>query len=504
MSSWLVSVPIVAPLLGAALTLLVHRRLRFQRVISITTVAASTAVSVALLRHVDASGTAVIAVGGWEPPVGITLVADLFSTLLLVVSMVTVLCVLVFALGQLDRITEARYFHPLYLVLSAGVAMSFLTGDLFNLFVAFEVMLIASYVLLTLAGSGEQIRPAMTYVVVSLLSSTLFITAVALLYAATGTVNMADLAVRLADIPPPVRTGLGLLLFVVFGIKSAIFPLFFWLPDAYPTAPASVTAVFAGLLTKVGVYAMIRTQTVVFGGAEGGPDLLILFLAGATMIVGVLGAIAQDDVKRILSFHIVSQIGYMVFGLGLFTVAGVAAATLYIVHHIPVKAALFLVGGIIEKVTGTGALNRLGGLLHRFPWLAALFALPALSLSGMPPFSGFFGKLSLVQAGLDEQRYVVVGVSLLASVLTLFSMTKIWSGVFWGEPEQPVSADAVLAPGKMRATRRMIAATAGMVAVTLGIAGSVEVVYGLAVRAAEGLVDPSVYIRAVLGSGGGS
>ena len=471
--------------------------------LSITAVVASTAASAALLVTVEAGGTVVVAVGGWEPPVGIALVADLFSALLLLVSMATVLCVLVFALGQLDRITEARYFHPLYLVLSAGVAMSFLTGDLFNLFVAFEVMLIASYVLLTLAGRGEQIRPAMTYVVVSLLSSTLFITAVALLYAATGTVNMADLAVRLADVPAPVRTGLGLLLLVVFGIKSAIFPLFFWLPDAYPTAPASITAVFAGLLTKVGVYAMVRTQTVLFAGGDGGPDLLILFLAGATMIVGVLGAIAQDDVKRILSFHIVSQIGYMVFGLGLFTVAGVAAATLYIIHHIPVKAALFLVGGIIEKVTGTGALNRLGGLAHRFPWLAGLFVLPALSLSGMPPFSGFFGKLSLVQAGLDEQRFVIVGVSLLASVLTLFSMTKIWSGVFWGAPEQPISADAVLAPGTMRATRRMVAATVAMVAVTLLIAGSVELLYGLATRAAEGLVDPQVYIRSVLGTGGG-
>jgi multicomponent Na+:H+ antiporter subunit D len=359
-------------------------------------------------------------------------------------------------------------------------------------------MLIASYVMLTLAGSGEQVRPAMTYVVVSLLSSTLFVTAVALIYAATGTVNMADLAGRLAELPEHVRTALGLLLFVVFGIKASIFPLFFWLPDSYPTAPAAVTAVFAGLLTKVGVYALVRTQTLLFAGPQPGPDHLILFLAGATMIVGVLGAIAQDDVKRILSFHIVSQIGYMVFGLGLFTVGGLAAATLYIVHHIPVKASLFLVGGIVEKVTGTGALNRLGGLRHRIPLTAGLFALPALSLSGLPPFSGFFGKLSLVQAGLDADRYVIVGVSLLASALTLFSMTKIWTNVFWGEPEQPV--DTLLPHGQsMRATRLMTTATVGMVALTLLIAVSAEPLYQLSVRAAQGVIDPAIYVDAVLG-----
>ena len=492
---------IVIPLLAAFTTLVLHRRLSAQRVVSVGAVAAATIISVVLLLRVDRHGTQVVAVGGWEPPVGIALVADLFSALLLTVAMVTVMAVLVFALGQLDRVTEARYFHPLYLVLTAGVAASFLTGDLFNLFVAFEVMLIASYVLLTLAGSNEQVRPAMTYVVVSLLSSTLFVTAVALAYAATGTVNMADLAVRLQEVSDPVREALGVLFLVVFGIKAAIFPLFFWLPDSYPTAPASVTAVFAGLLTKIGVYAMIRTQTVVFGGGGDGPDLLILFLAGATMLVGVLGAIAQDDVKRILSFHIVSQIGYMVMGLGLFSVAGLAATTLFIVHHMPVKTSLFLVGGIVEKVTGTGALNRLGGLVHRVPLTAGLFLIPALSLAGMPPFSGFYGKFGLVQAGLDQERFLVVGVSLVVSVLTLLSMTKIWSNVFWGELEQPADTLAVGGIRAMRATLLMTAATVALVGVTVMIAVAAEPLYQLSVRAAEGLANPSAYIDAVLGGG---
>src|SRR5690606_1515478 len=219
------------------------------------------------------------------------------------------------------------------------------------------------------------------------------------------------------------------------GIKAAIFPLFFWLPDSYPTAAAPITAIFAGLLTKMGVYAIIRSQTLLFGG--DGTSALLLVVASLTMVVGVLGAIAQDDVKRILSFHIVSQIGYMIFGLGLFTVAGLAATVFYVVHHIIIKTTLFLVGGLIEERTGTGALRKLGGLVHSNPLMATLFLIPALSLAGIPPMSGFVAKLTLVQSGLEVGAYVTVAVSLAVSILTLFSMTKIWAGVFWGAPDDP-------------------------------------------------------------------
>jgi multicomponent Na+:H+ antiporter subunit D len=328
-------------------------------------------------------------------------------------------------------------------------------------------------------------------------------------YAATGSVNMADLTGRIADLSPELQLALSLLFLVVFGIKAALFPLFFWLPDSYPTAPAAVTAVFAGLLTKVGVYAIIRTQTIVFGGDASGPSTLVLTAAGVTMIVGVLGAIAQDDMKRILSFHIVSQIGYMILGLGLYTVAGLAGATLFIVHQIPVKTSLFLVGGMVEKTTGTNVLKQLGGLVRRLPVAAALFMVAALSLAGLPPFSGFFGKLALVQAGFDAERWVITGVALAGSILTLFSMTKIWAGVFWGastsdEEASPVGAGAV--PGTttvvdtpLRVPGLMTGATVGLVALTVGIAVFAGPLYDLSVRAAEGLVDPTSYVEAVLG-----
>jgi multicomponent Na+:H+ antiporter subunit D len=495
------------PLAAAGLALIVHRNLAAQRLVSIGACAVSLAMSIALLVLVERDGIAAVQVGGWPAPFGITLVVDLFSGLLLTVSMATVLAVLVYAIGQLDEVTERRFFHPLYLVLVGGVGGSFLTGDLFNLFVAFEVMLIASYVLLTLSGGRDAVRPAMTYVVVNLLASTLFITATGLVYAATGTVNMADLTGRMTELSPELQLAFSLLFLVVFGIKAALFPLFFWLPDSYPTAPAAVTAIFAGLLTKVGVYAIIRSQTIVFGGDGPQTSTLVLLIAGVTMVVGVLGAIAQDDMKRILSFHIVSQIGYMVLGLGLYTVAGLAGATLFIVHQIPIKTALFLVSGMVERGAGTTALKRLGGLARSAPLAAILFMLAALSLAGLPPFSGFFGKLALVQAGFAIDRWVITGVALGGSILTLFSMTKIWAGVFWGSPaEEPAPAAgggtalAERTETRLRIPTLMTGATVALVSLTLVIAVAAEPLYDLSVRAAEDLVDPSGYVDAVLGA----
>ncbi len=511
----LVPLPIVLPLIGAGLCIAL-RSLAAQRVVAVAAVTGALGAAGAALAGVERHGPVAVAVGGWPAPRGIVLVGDLLALLLLVVSLATVLAVLVYAVGQRGTDEASGFFHPLYLVLTAGVAASFLTGDLFNLFVAIEVMLSASYVLITLGGRRSQVRSGMTYVVINLLASTVLVTVIGLIYAATGTVNMADAALRLDAVPDAVRTSLGVLLLVTFGIKAAIFPLFFWLPDSYPTAPTAVTAVFAGLLTKVGVYTIIRTQGLLFPHDRA--STLILVLAGLTMVVGVFGAIAQDDIKRILSFHIVSQIGYMIFGLGLFTVAGLAGAIFFVAHQIPVKTALFLVGGMVETGTGTSALNRLGGLIRTAPAAAALFLLGALSLAGLPPFSGFFGKLALVQAGLAAEAWVITGVSLFVSILTLFSMTKIWAGAFWGEQRAepapaPRTADAAGAvattggaaaapeggPGALRPIPRLMTwATAGLVGVTLFVAVAAQPIYELSERAAGELLDRTAYLEAVL------
>jgi multicomponent Na+:H+ antiporter subunit D len=491
--SLLIAAPILFPLLGAALSILCGASRAAQRLIGVVSLSAVAACSVVLLVRVDDDGIASVHAGGWRAPVGITLVADRLAAIMLVISVLMLLAVLVYAIGQPGAERDHVGFHPAYLILAAGIGAAFLTGDLFNLFVAFEVMLMASYVLITLGGRPEQVRSGMTYVVISLIASALFLLTLAFVYAATGTLNMADLSGKLAEVPSGVRTGLALLLIVVFGIKSAIFPLFFWLPDSYPTAPSPVTAVFAGLLTKVGVYALLRTQTLLF--PEGTqPRTVLLVVAALTMLVGVLGAVTQDDIKRILSFHIVSQIGYMIMGLGLFSLAGIAGAVLYVIHHIVVKTSLFLVAGLVEQRRGTGQLDRLTGLTRLEPVLGVLFLLPALSLAGIPPFSGFVAKLALVQAGLDQGQHVVVGVSLAVSLLTLFSMTKIWANAFLGPSDEEDQGRTLSNRGRVL----MVGSTTGLVGLSLAIAVASGPLYALSERAAEDLVRPQRYVQEVL------
>ncbi len=493
--TWLLPLPIVLPLVGAALSILVGRSRIAQRVVSITVLTSLVAVSIALLVEVDRDGTLISDAGGWEAPLGITLVADRFAAVLLVVAEVVLLAVLVYAIGEPGAERNHVGFQSAYLVLAAGVAASVLTGDLFNLFVAFEMMLTASYVLLTLGGRPEQVRSGMTYIVISLIASTLFVTTLALLYSATGTVNMAQLATRLEDLPPGLAAMFSVLLLVVFGIKAAIFPLYFWLPDSYPIAPSPITAVFAGLLTKVGVYAIVRTQLLLI--PEGSrPANLLLVVAALTMVIGVVGAIAQDDFRRILSFTIVSQIGYMVMGLGFFTLAGIAAVVFSMIHHIVVKTALFLVGGLVEHTGGSSRLSRIGGMVRSTPYLAALFLLSALSLAGIPPLSGFIAKLALIDAGIAERQYAVVAVGLVVSLLTLFAMVRIWGGVFWSPPE--------VTPPEVEVTNRaggpwlMVAPTVALVAGSLAIAAAAGPIYSFSERAGRDLLDRDAYIGQVL------
>jgi multicomponent Na+:H+ antiporter subunit D len=497
--SAIVAILVVAPILGAGVALGVRRHAVARDVITVGTLAVATGLAVWLLVGVERDGTVVVRVGDWGPSLGVVLVADMLAALVLVVALATILVVEVFAIGQRRGAwgADPRLAGPVLMVLTAGVSLAILTGDLFTLFVAFELILVSSYVLLTHQGRAAQVRSGMTYVAMNLLASSLFLIGVALVYAATGTVNLALLAERVPTLDDPVRWGIGLWFLVVFGTKAAVFPLFSWLPDSYPTAPTTITAVFAGLLTKIGVYSLIRFHTL-----TGMSDLgwLILVIAGLTMVVGVAGALAQGDVKRILSFHIVSQIGYMLMGLGLFSVAGVAGAVIFLVHQIPIKTVLFLVGGLIEEEAGTSSLDRVSGLAVTRPLLAALFALPALSLAGLPPLSGFVAKLALVDAGIAEEATPIVVVALVGSVLTLLSMAKIWLGVFWGSPDRDPGD---VAPRERVSSRLghglMVGSTSVAVAGTLAVAVFAGPIWDMSERAAVELLDSTAYVEKVLG-----
>ncbi len=494
----LAPLPTIVPLIGAALAMLVMRWPTLQRAIAVVGLSGALAMSIALLVDVDRNGPAVARIGGWSPLIGISYVIDTFAAIMLVVGIGTLLAVLVFAFGERSSSATSAVFVPAYLVLAAGVGAAFSTGDLFHLFVSFEILLMASYVLLTIDGTESQVRAGTTYVVINTIESVVLVVAVGLVYASTGSLSMAELPHRLAELDSGLRTGLQLLLLVAFGLKAAVFPLFFWLPDSYPTARSPISAVFAGLLTKVGVYAMIRTQTQLFPGEH---RTVLLWIAGLTMIVGVLGAIAQDDIRRILSFHIVSQIGYMVLGIAIGGPAAIAATIFFLIHQIPVKTSLFLVDGMVEHSAGTSRLDRLSGLAHRSGFLAALFLLPALSLSGIPPFSGFVAKLGLLTAGIDSREDVLVAVAIVGSLLTLVSMTKIWMSAFWGDPAamRPASVGAAAAPLRTRWPLGMTAPTVALVAAGLAIALFAGPIYGLCSRAAAQLTAAGGYTSVVLG-----
>lgn len=490
-----VALPILIPFATAVVSLLAWRWRFVQRWLSLIGSATLLGFSLFLLASVWGNGILVVQIGNWPAPFGITLVADLFSAIMVVLTGLTGFAVAVYSLSSVDAQREEFGYYPLLQILMMGVCGAFLTGDIFNLFVWFEVMLIASFVLVALGGERAQIEGAIKYVTINLLSSALFLSAVGILYGLAGTLNMADLAVKLSDVPHPgLITTLAMLFLVSFGIKAAVFPLFFWLPASYHTPPVAVSAIFAGLLTKVGVYALIRVFTLIFTQDVGYTHKLILIIAGLTMITGVLGAVTQNEFRRILSFHIISQIGYMIMGLGLFTPLAVAGSIFYIMHHIIVKANLFLVSGVAHRLKGSYELKKLGGLYHSAPGLAILFLIPALSLAGIPPLSGFWAKLTLVQAGLQVESYAIVVAALVAGLLTLFSMTKIWAEAFW-KPAPDSGNDDSSKSGSLFLLVVPIAALA-VITIIIGIAPGPF--FALAVGAAEQLLNPEQYIRAVL------
>ncbi|MEV1333921.1 Na+/H+ antiporter subunit D [Micromonospora costi] len=496
----LLPLPVVVPLLGAALTLVLARWPRLQRAISVGGLATTLAVAAVLLVQAYRHGPVVLAIGGWPPPVGIVLVADQLAALMLVVSAAVTLCVLLYSIGQgqadIGESAPITIYHPTYLVLTAGVTNAFLAGDLFNLFVGFEILLAASFVLITLGGTETRIRTGSTYVVVSILSSMVFLASVGLVYAATGTLNMAQLAERLDALPEGVRLALQLMLLLAFGVKAAVFPLSAWLPDSYPTAPAPVTAVFAGLLTKVGVYAIIRTETLLFPGGQVGT--LLLVVAGLTMLIGILGAVAQSDMKRLFSFTLVSHIGYMIFGVGLSSLAGLSGAIFYVVHHITIQTTLFLVAGLVEVRAGSTDLHRLGGLARVAPLLGVLFFVPAMNLAGVPPLSGFLGKLGLLQAGVAAGGALpaaLVAAGAATSLLTLYVASRVWNIAFWRAPRLATAEPAVRLP------TLMVGATVALVALGLALTVAAGPLFDVTADAAADLRERTPYVRAVFPGG---
>ncbi|GIO22051.1 Na+/H+ antiporter subunit D [Oceanobacillus sp. J11TS1] len=485
--------PIVVPFIIGAILILLYKRHTIQRVISGITMLALLALSVFLAIYVYQHGTIVLEVGGWEAPFGIVIVADLLSTLMVLLSTLVGTVCMFFAFQTVAQDREKQFFYPLYLFLMIGVNGSFLTGDLFNLFVFFEVMLISSYGLIVHGGTAYQLRESFKYVIINIFASALFIVAIAWIYSITGTMNMAHIAERVAELDQKGALNIvAIMLFIVFASKGALFPLYFWLPKSYYGPPAAIAALFGGLLTKVGIYAIIRTFTLIFNHDIAFMHKgVIVTIAGITMIIGILGALAQSDFKRILSYLIISQVSFMVMGLGIFTPLAIAGAVYYITHHMIVEPALFLFAGAVQKITGTTDLKKMGGLLGTHPWLTWMFFITAISLAGIPPLSGFFSKFSLILAGFQEQQYVISAVALLVGLLTLITMMKIFSHTFWGKQKHSAE-QAKISVGKL------LLPILPLVALTIILGFGAEPIFNYSMEVAKDILNPTNYIESVL------
>lgn len=498
----IIILPIIVPLFFAVVMLLFWNKVHLHKYLNLISGLTSLIVSVIILSFTISYKIISLQVGGWIAPFGITIVSDLLSSVMVVITAIIGFSTALYSIGTIDNQREKYLYYPLLQFLLMGINGAFLTGDVFNLYVWFEVMLISSFVLLALGGRRGQLEGAIKYVTLNLLSSAIFLAAVGILYGIAGTLNMADLARKIPLIDQKELLSVVSILFMVaFGIKAAVFPLFFWLPASYHTPPVAVSAIFAGLLTKVGVYALIRFFTMIFTHDIGFTHTILLVSSALTMLTGVLGAAAQNDFRKILSFHIISQIGYMILGLALFSSLAIAGAIFYIIHHIIVKTNLFFVSGVVNRLKGSYLLNEVGGVYKYYPMLGLLFLIPALSLAGIPPLSGFWAKFVVIKAGLDLSQYLVVAVALIVGLLTLFSMTKIWNEVFWKDDPSGDNKNVNEMYESLTTTKKfmMYSPIVFLALITIIIGFYAEPFFTFANDAATQLLDSSLYINSVLG-----
>ncbi|TWM68436.1 Na(+)/H(+) antiporter subunit D [Bacillus paralicheniformis] len=487
----LVILPILIPLMAAVLLIFMNKSIVLMRAFSAISSIAAIAAAAVLVQTVYTDGIQTLYLGGWKPPFGISLVADQFASLLALTTAIIGFLTILYSFRSIGEKRERFFYYPAVQFLLAGVSGAFLTGDLFNLFVFFEVLLMASYVLIVIGGTKIQLRESLKYIVFNIISSALFVIGVAYLYAVTGTLNMADLSVRISESG---QTGLitviAVLFLIVFGLKGGIFPLYFWMPGSYYAPPAAVSALFGALLTKVGLYAITRVFTLIFTQDAAFTHQLMVWLAALTIIFGVIGSIAYWDVQKIIIYNIVTAVGVILFGIAANTPASIEGSVYYLIHDMIIKGALFMLGGALFALTGTNNLKKMSGLIKNHPVLGWMFMISAVSLAGVPPFSGFIGKLKIAEGGFLSGEFVITLLMLLSSLLVLYSVMKIFINGFWGDEQED-------APAK-RPLKGYMYPAAVLLFLSLAIGLGTELIAPYFHQAADTLVNPEKYIEAVL------
>ncbi|WP_121665890.1 proton-conducting transporter transmembrane domain-containing protein [Mesonia aquimarina] len=500
MMQQVVTYPLLFQLLLSIILMFVWRRIDLQRIISICGSLVGVALSGWLFFHVWTNGTQTVQAASWDAPFGITFVADTLAATLVLLTSISGLAVSSYSSASVIPARLRFGYFPIFHFLLLGLIGAFLTGDIFNLYVWFEIIIISSFVLITLGGEKPQIEGAVKYFTLNILASIIFLTAIAVMYGLTGSLNMADLAVIVPKLENRGLVEVAAILFLIgFGIKSAVFPLYFWLPASYHTPPSAVSAIFGGLLTKVGVYALIRIFTLIFLDDILLDDILLI-IAVLTLFSGAIGALVQKNVRKVFSYLIICHIGFMIAGLGMFTEAAIAGAIFYLIHDIIVKTNLFMISGVIYRIKGTINIKSLGGLYEKYPKLSLLIAIPFFSLIGIPPLSGFWPKISLILAGLDTNNYIVIGGIIFASLLTLIVIARVWSEVFWKNPVKLPKREHFLYFEDMTNLRKVqfIAPVVFLTLVSLYIGFGAEHIQQISSRIAGELLNHGEYIKAVM------
>lgn len=487
----LLIMPVIIPLIVGMVLIIFPKNIILQRALSLFAIAASGLITLNIMNQILDDGIQTLQLGGWEAPFGISFVGDMFSVLLVLTTCFVAFCCLIYAFRSIGEKNEKLYFYPLFLFLIVGVNGSFLTGDLFNLYVFFEVFLLASYVLISLGGGKKQLRESLKYVFTNIVSSAFFLFGVAYLYSITGTLNLAHLSSRIAEAGQDgLITTVALLFLIVFSLKAGLL-LFFWLPGSYSVPPTAIAAIFAALLTKVGIYAIFRMFTLIFYHEPQVTHLIIGILAAVTMILGALGAAGFMDVRKILTYNVIISVGFIVAGLVSMTEAGLMGSIYYLIHDMIIKALVFLIGGTIILLTGTSNLREISGLIRRHSALGWMFFIGALSMVGIPPLSGFLGKVFITQGTFEIGYFWLGGIGLLASLFILFSMIKLFMNAFWGE--------TILTEEEEKgSTKGLIFPIALLLIFSLALGLGAEGIQVYVAEAAEQLLNPSLYIDAVL------
>lgn len=504
-SHWLLVTPILLCMFGGALAIMLRKKPELQPWIAITILSLVVLSNIGLLLHVLNNGVITMVMGNWLPPFGIAFTADALGALLALTSSVATLCVAIFAMDNIDR-SERRFgFYAFLMMLLCGVSGAFLTGDIFNLYVWFEVLLISSFGLLILGNEKPQIDGAGKYAVLNLVATTMFLAATGLLYGYVGTLNMADITIKLQNMENTgPLLGLASLFFLAFAMKAAAFPLNFWLPASYHTPRLVVSAVFAGLLSKVGIYALLRVMVLLMPEGRDWLSDVIGVIAVASMITGAMGALAQTDIRRLMGYLVIAGIGAMLTGISIGSEVSIAGTVFYAMHSVLIMTALYLLVSFMHKMSGTYSLREIGGLYARTPLGSALALILFLSISGLPPFTGFWAKVLLVSGALQSgQGWIAAGI-LVAGLLTTIAVGRVWAFAFWrGGNEQAPDGLQTLAPsGVSEATdvSKAIWIPLAVLALIMTVIGLFpESMMQISESGAQTLLNPAVYVGSVFG-----